>query len=341
MPRRKASHGQLDLFAAPEAEPAPRVVGPAAVPPELVALGRALPEGVYLGTSSWSFPGWHGLLYDCAASQSHLARYGLAAYAQHPVLRAVGIDRTYYAPLAAADLAAYADVVPETFKFLVKAHALCTRITAPMHGRAEPGSNEPNTLFLDASYAAEQVIGPCLEGLGRKLGPILFQFPPQDVRTIGGPEQFVARLHAFLQALPRGPLYAVELRNRELLTPAYAAALADAGVCHCYNVHPRMPAVEEQQQLVPPSATPALVVRWMLHHGLGYDSARVRYEPFDRLVDPDPVHRTAIAALCVSTRAAGRAAFVIVNNKAEGSAPLTLFRLAARIVELTGGAGQE
>jgi uncharacterized protein YecE (DUF72 family) len=341
MPRRTLSHDQLDLFAAPEAAPVPRVVGPAAVPPELVALGRALPEGVYLGTSSWSFPGWHGLLYDRAAAQSHLARYGLAAYAQHPVLRAVGIDRTYYAPLAAADLATYADVVPDAFKFLVKAHALCTHITAPMHGRAEPTSNEPNALFLDASYAAEQVIGPCLEGLGRRLGPILFQFPPQDVRTIGGPEQFVARLRAFLQALPRGPLYAVELRNRELLTPAYAAALADAGVCHCYNVHPRMPAVEEQQQLVPPSAAPALVVRWMLHHGLGYDSARVRYEPFDRLVDPDPVHRTAIAALCVSTRAAGRAAFVIVNNKAEGSAPLTLFRLAARIVELTGRAGQE
>ena len=39
------------------------------------------------------------------------------------------------------------------------------------------------------------------------------------------------RLHGFLAALPRGPLYAVEVRNESLLTPALAQALADVGAC--------------------------------------------------------------------------------------------------------------
>jgi uncharacterized protein YecE (DUF72 family) len=192
--------------------------------------------------------------------------------------------------------------------------------------------SERNPLFLDAAYAAEQVIGPCLEGLGRKLGPLLFQFPPQDVKLLGGPQGFAERLAAFLQALPRGPLYAVELRNAELLVPAYVDALTDAGVCHCYNVHPRMPAIPHQAQSVAAANAPALVVRWMLHLRWGYDEARARYQPFDRIVDADLASRAAIAALCLETAMAGRSAYVIANNKAEGSAPLTLFRLAEQVV---------
>jgi hypothetical protein len=155
---------------------------------------------------------------------------------------------------------------------------------------------------------------------------------PQDVQAIGGPQRFAERLHAFLHALPQRPLYAVEVRNAELLGPTYVNALADVGACHCYNVHPSMPAIREQLHLVPCMAAPALVVRWMLHSGLGYEAARLRYEPFDRVVDADPLRRTTIAAMCLEAAAANRPAFVIANNKAEGSAPLTLFRLAACLV---------
>jgi uncharacterized protein YecE (DUF72 family) len=332
MPNRTRAHAQLDLFQSPAAEPQPRVVGAAAVSPELVAVAQRLPQRTYLGTSSWAFPGWHGLVYDRTASESHLARHGLAAYAQHPLLRAVGIDRTYYAPLPATDFAAYAAVVPDDFRFLVKAHAMCTQAYVMRRDRAAARQSERNALFLDAAYATEQVVGPCVEGLGHKAGPLVFQFPPQDVQAVGGPQGFAERLHAFLATLPRGPLYAVELRNAELLVPAYAAALADLGVCHCYNVHPRMPALQIQQPLTSASA-PALVVRWMLHPRLGYDAATVRYRPFDRLIDADTSNRAAIARLCLEAIARGCPAYVIANNKAEGSAPLTVFRLAECIVD--------
>ncbi|HEY7491032.1 MAG TPA: DUF72 domain-containing protein [Candidatus Tectomicrobia bacterium] len=330
MPRR--THAQLDLFQSPAAAPQEQVVGAAAASPELVAVAQRLPQDIYPGTSSWAFPGWQGLVYDRIASESQLARHGLAAYAQHPLLRAVGLDRTYYAPLPAADFAAYAAVVPDAFRFLVKAHALCTHAYMTRRNRAAARPGERNALFLDAAYATEQVVGPCMEGLSHKAGPLVFQFPPQDVQAVGGPQGFAERLHAFLAALPRGPLYAVELRNTELLVPAYAAALADLGVCHCYNVHPRMPALHIQQ-CVASTAAPALVVRWMLHPRLGYDAATVRYQPFDRLIDADTSNRAAIARLCLEAVTRGCPAYVIANNKAEGSAPLTVFRLAECIVD--------
>ncbi len=72
-----------------------------------------LPPDIRLGTSSWFFPGWRGLVYDGVHPQATLSRKGLAAYAQIPLLRTVSLDRTFYAPISAVDYARYASQVPE------------------------------------------------------------------------------------------------------------------------------------------------------------------------------------------------------------------------------------
>ncbi|HEY6323978.1 MAG TPA: hypothetical protein VJA16_20740, partial [Thermoanaerobaculia bacterium] len=59
-------------------------VGAAVPSPEVVALAARLPAGIHLGGSTWSFPGWAGLVYDRAHPAARLARHGLAAYARHP-----------------------------------------------------------------------------------------------------------------------------------------------------------------------------------------------------------------------------------------------------------------
>ncbi|MCG6986576.1 MAG: DUF72 domain-containing protein [Gemmatimonadetes bacterium] len=316
---------QLGLF---DDEPSvPGMVGPAPAPPEVLGLGRHLSAGLRLGTSSWSFPGWAGIVYDRKASELVLAREGLAAYASHPLLRTVGIDRTWYRPVPAEVLRAYADVVPDDFRFLVKADRLLTSPTNPGEG----SFRGRNVRFLDPTYAIEEVLGPASAGLGAKAGPILFQFPPIPPSLVGGREAFAEQLHRFLDALPRGPLYAVELRTPGLLTPAYAGVLESTGVAHCYVVHPAMSPLAEQLGAVRHFEQPALVVRWMLHAGLGYEVAKDRYAPFDHIVDEDPESLERISVAALDALIAERRVFVVVNNKAEGSAPLSVFRLARRI----------
>jgi len=332
---KRTSQPQLDLFGPPPAPVPPSGVGAAAVSPAIAAVARGLPSHLYLGTSSWAFPGWQGLVYDRTASASTLARHGLAAYAAHPLLRTVCIDRTFYAPLPAADLAAYAAAVPDDFRFMVKAHAWCTQPVRRDPRRSGPYGHIPNDYFLHPGYATEQVVEPCLTGLGDKAGPILFQFSPFDVPALGGPQRFAARLHAFLDALPRGPLYAVELRNASLLTPAYREVLTDVEACHCFNIHPSMPALHQQSRVIPPASASALIVRWSLHPERRYEEAQRRYEPFDHIVDDDPHTRQDIATLCRTALAAGRPALVIANNKAEGSAPCTISKLAECLAETT------
>ena len=62
-----------------------------------------LPTDIKLGTSSWFFPGWRGLVYDGVHPQVALSRKGLAAYAEIPLLRTVSLDRTFYASLTAVE----------------------------------------------------------------------------------------------------------------------------------------------------------------------------------------------------------------------------------------------
>jgi hypothetical protein len=88
-------------------------VGPAPISEAVRTRARALLPAIHLGTSSWSFPGSVGSVYDRPARREVLARHGLAASARHPLLRAVGIDRTCYdAPLRASQLRDYAAAVP-------------------------------------------------------------------------------------------------------------------------------------------------------------------------------------------------------------------------------------
>jgi uncharacterized protein YecE (DUF72 family) len=318
---------QLGLFPdEPASQPTPPV-GPAPVPPTLLDVAARLPATVRLGTSSWSFPGWDGTVYDRPASQSVLARHGLEAYARHPLLRTVGIDRTYYRSLPAADFASFAGAVPSDFRFLVKADRLLTSPTNP----EGYGVRDLNPHFLDPLFAVQEVVGPMWEGLGANAGPILFQFSPMHPNLVGGRGPFFERLHRFLDALPEGPLYAVELRTPALLTAEYAALLEATGAAHCYNVHPAMAPLERQLEVLSPFYQPALVVRWMLHAGLRYEVARDRYQPFDRIVDEDLPSRERIAITVLDATLAERDTFVIVNNKAEGSSPLSVFRLAERI----------
>jgi len=296
-------------------------VRPAVPSPEIVQVAKRLPKNLHMGTSSLSFPGWAGIVYAQQYRVPLLARYGLRAYAQHPILNALNVDSTFYKPPDVELLTQQAAQVPEDFRFVVKAYTGLT--TAPETSRARQRGIEP--VFLDPSFAERQVITPLQKAFGAKLGAVLFQFSPLGFRYTEHPETFVGRLGEFLSALPRGPTYTVELRDREILGPRYEAALAASGAVHCCTVHSRMPPVDSQ--VTEGSARP-LIIRWMLQQGDDYESAGARFAPFNRILEPDKLSRSRIAGLVQRGLSAGRDVYVLAANNAEGSAPLTLQELA-------------
>jgi uncharacterized protein YecE (DUF72 family) len=330
-----------DLPAAPARRGGERSDGPVGTATRPLPLPARLEphrHRLRLGTSSWSFPGWQGLVWDTPAvpyAQGRLSRDGLPAYAAHPLLSAVGIDRGFYAPIGVDAYAHHAAQVPEGFRFLVKAPGQVTdALRRDEHGRGR----EPNPQFLDAAAAIGQFVAPAAEGLGTTLGTLLFQFSPLPPSMLADPPAWIASLHRFLEALPRalpsGAGIAVELRDPSLLTPRLIDALRDTGVAYCLGLHDRMPPVARQLRALArlhPDGPGPLVARWTLHPGIGYEAARHRYAPFDALLDPDPDSRLPLAEACAAALRAGQTVTVIANNKAEGSAPLTLTLLAEAI----------
>lgn len=306
--------------------------------PDHVDWSTRLPALLRLGTSSWTYPGWKGLVWDGDYADPLLAKHGLAAYTQHPLMRCVSLDRAFYRALTRAQYAAYAAQVPDGFRFVVKApSSVADALVRDESGRAL----QPNPLFLDAALAVREFAEPALEGLGSKLGALVFQLSPMSPALLADLPAVLQRLRTLLRALPSlrpdapDAVVAVQVRDPEFLTPALVEVLRESGATYCLGLHPKMPAIDGQLPLLRALWPGPLVCRWNMHlkHGpYGYEEARRVYAPYDRLADPDPSTRAVLARVALATAAAGYPAYVTIGNKAEGCAPLSVAELARVLV---------
>ena len=315
-------------------------------PPEAahLELAGALPARARLGTSSWNYPGWAGLMWDGDYAENQLSKHGLTAYAQHPLFRTVSLDRTFYRPLTALQYAAYAAQVGDDFRFVVKAPALVTDAAV----RGEKGQTaQINPTFLSAELAVQDFVQPALQGLRGKLGALVFQISPLPAALHGRMPELLTRLAAMLKALPslkeQAPdaVVAVEVRDPLWLlpkfVPQFAAVLRESGATYCLGLHAKMPPIEDQLPLLRALWPGPLVCRWNLnrmHGSYGYEDAADLYGPYSKLVDIDLKTRATLAKVVNATTQAGYNAYVTVSNKAEGCAPLSVVGLANEICGL-------
>ena len=322
---------QLSLFPTGSASDAGRDAGAGGKALEerytrLAEVAAALPPALRMGTSSWSFPGWRGIVYPDGFNASTLAREGLRHYSRHPLLRTVGIDRSYYAPIPEEDLRRYADQLPDGFLCCAKAPATITSYT--VQGTPRP---QPNPDFLAADRFIEDILEPFERSFSAHTGPFVLQFPPLPARASLQPTAFAEMLDAFFDRLPRGREYAVEIRERSLLTDVYRRVLARNAVAHVCSYWSAMPSPGEQADLIHPETGPFTMVRLLMRPGTRYEQQRETMAPFNRIVQQDEHMRRDVTAILRRAAAAGQRAFLLVNNKAEGSSPLTIEAIAERL----------
>ena len=161
---------------------------------------------------------------------------------------------------------------------------------------------------------------------------------------------WIRRTGRLLAALPPLALPALdgviarEVRDADFLAFAYAPLLAQAlraarqasgnPMIYRLGLHAQKPPIEEQLPLLRTLWPGPLVCRWNLHrrHGAyGYENAKAQYTPFDRLQDP-PTTRAHLARVITGTYGTGQNAYVTINNKAEGCAPLSVVALGKKVV---------
>lgn len=337
---------QDDLFGLPEdPSPASRAlqrssgVQAAPFPAHLQEMAAALPRALRLGVSTWSYPGWEGLVWDGAYDASVLSKKGLTALSQHPLMRTVCVDRTFWRPLTTEQYAQYAAQVPGDFRFMVK----CPNAVTDPQIRADDGKGKQrNPVFLDAAMAVDQFVHPCLQGLGSKLGVLVFQISPLPWNMFNELDALLARLDLLLAAVRKAlalashVIVAVEVRDEGLQKHAdFVPTLQRHGATMCLGLHGKMPAIDEQLKVLRKLWPTPLVCRWNLNHSFGpygYPAAQEKHHPFSEIRTPDPRTRTKLASTIRGITGAGQPAFVTISNDAEGCAPRSIALLVQALL---------
>jgi len=300
-------------------------------PVELIRLRDGLPPQVHFGTSSWTYPGWQDLVYSKPYPATGAVDRMLEEYARFPLFSTVGIDSSFYAPMTPKTLASYAAVLPDGFRCVSK---VWDRITVHTFSKAREKTRggEPNPDFLNAELFQEAILAPCLEHFAGHLGPFAFEFQqiPSGKKGLG-PQQFADALDEFFGKLPRGPQYSAEIRNAEFLVPAYFAVLREHNVAHLFNSWTRMPPIGAQLDLPGSITADFVVARALLRPGRQYATAVESFAPYNKVQDENPELRHDLARLAETAIKLRIPAYILVNNRAEGSAPYTIAAVAGML----------
>jgi uncharacterized protein YecE (DUF72 family) len=317
MGRRRKAEGTLPLFA-DGGENAP----PGYPERNRERLRRWASAGIRFGTSSWKYPGWKGLVYRGSyPTKKEFERECLTEYSE-------------LFPTVCADFALYDFPDPETmhvmheqtvddFRISLK---VTDRITVKRYPRlARHGANagKENPDFLNVELFEDAFLTP-IERLGKKRGIIIFEFSTFFPDSGVAYDDYVRLLDEFLSRLPKGFDYAVELRNREFLTPDYLQMLAEHGTAHVLNSWTRMPPVIEQLQIGGILTAGFSVARALLKPGRTYQEAVERFQPYQEIREENPELRIGLAEAVRRCVAEKRSLYAYVNNRAEGNSPKTI-----------------
>ncbi len=295
-----------------------------------------LPKNIYFGTSTWTYPGWKNIIYHREyKSEREFNRRSLEEYAKFPWFRSVGIDSTFYAPPKESLLREYASQLPEDFLWVSKVWERVTVPKYPKHPRYGKSSGLMNEDFLNPMLFIDSVLKPYRDEEVRKhSGPFVFQFGHIQKDLLSA-DEFFKKLEGFLSAVPKEFQYAIEVRNSEFLNSDYFSVLNTQGATHCFNHWTSMPSLKAQMKAAASAgglSAPFYVARILTPRGISYEQAVELFAPYDRLQRPNPEMREDVVRLAQRAIETKRSAFVIVNNRAEGHAPMTINDIGRRVV---------
>jgi uncharacterized protein YecE (DUF72 family) len=148
-------------------------------------MAKRPPGRIRVGIAGWVFPPWRGSFYPKGLKQKDELRH-----VSH-VLTTLEVNGTFYSMQKPATFAAWDDETPDDFVFALKGPRYITHMKR----------------LNDCGPALANFLASGVLRLGAKLGPILWQLPP-NMRFDA------AKLEAFLQLLPRDRAAAATLASK-------------------------------------------------------------------------------------------------------------------------------
>lgn len=216
----------------------------------------------------------------------------------------------------------YLKQIPEGFEICFKVWEDITIQQFARQVRYGSKAGQPNPRFLDADLFKDLVLTPYREAkFVPHTGPFILEFQRHGLTS----HEFCTKLDRFLSAILRDLRYAVEIRNAGLLGPDYRQILENHGVAHVYNHWSYMPPLLQQHKRMEERFTaPFTVIRLLTPLNMSYEAAKKRAAPYNKIVEELPQMRKETVALINQAVGKNLRVYTLVNNRAEGNAPVTI-----------------
>lgn len=273
---------------------------------------------IQFGTSSFSSKDWVGTFYpEGTQPADFLSHYARSFYT-------VEIDSTYYATPSKSTVRGWYDKTPEGFIFAAKFPR------SIVHGGEEALPDPDFILTPDKTYEERDIFLENMGTLGEKLGPFLIQFPYFNKNIFPSPEPFFERLDNFLEDLPAGFRYAVEIRNKYWLNREFKEILRRHNTALTLVDQGWMPMPDE---VADPVTSDFTYIRLL--------GNRKEIEAITRTWEKEVINRDnniqRIARFLAEIHRQNLKAYAYVNNHYAGHAPATLRKLIKFFNELIMG----
>ena len=282
-----------------------------------------MPGTLSIGTCSWKYPSWEGLVYSSPKPDNFLQEYSQK-------YKSVEIDQWFWSLFGldkivlpkSSVVEEYVASVPEDFRFVIKAPNSLS--LTHLYKQYSAGTLIENPHFLSPKLYENFLYA--LQGMHDKIGSISIQFEYLNRQKMPSPEIFLQKFVEFLNQIDTTIPICMEIRNPNFLNDTYFDLLAEHGIGHTFCQGYYMPDIRDVFERHQDKLTGTSIIRL-----LGPDRQRIEKptgKQWNRIVAPRDDEIKGIAELIRKmVDQSGMDVYLNVNNHYEGSAPVTITRL--------------
>jgi uncharacterized protein YecE (DUF72 family) len=275
---------------------------------------------LYIGTCSWKYPSWEGLVYSSREPSNYLEEYSKK-------YNSVEVDQWFWSlgksssSLPRPETVAEYDVAtPEEFRFTIKCP---NAITMPYHRGEKGEALKANSKFLDADFFLMFI--DSLSPIIPKIGLFIFQFEYLNRDKISSKNAFFDKLGNFLENLPRDLPYAIELRNPKWVDESFFDLLSKTNAAPVllqgYWMEDVVETVEKYKSQI------GNTICFRLHGEDREGMEEKTGEDWSKIIRNKDEEIEKIEGTIKYLYENGKRIFININNHYEGSAPLTIEKL--------------
>jgi uncharacterized protein YecE (DUF72 family) len=277
---------------------------------------------IKLGTCSWKYDSWRGIVYSEKKAINFLEEYSQK-------YDTVEIDQWFWSLFGVnkialpnrSAVAQYLNSIPPDFKFTIK---IPNSITLTHFYK----KNKKDPLIVNPHFLSEEIFNEFLlsiEPLQNNIGMLMFQFEYLNRQKMDSQISFLEKLESFFKKINQTFPYAIESRNPNYLNDNYFEFLNKNNLAHVFLQGYYMPRIVDVYQEFKKHITDTTIIR--LH---GPDRSNIEKKSggsWDKILDAKDDELFEISEMIKELKKKKVIVYVNVNNHYEGSAPLTIKRL--------------